>query len=76
MSSPCQPRHGTAALVGDGRRPIQRHMGTAPSATPFTGNTLTVVLAMRFVAIGVARIVIGIADRDAPARAWSCSAAS
>jgi uncharacterized membrane protein HdeD (DUF308 family) len=36
---------------------------------PLDGTfTLTVVLAMWFVAIGVARIVIGIADRDAPAR--------
>ena len=36
---------------------------------PLDGTfTLTVVLAMWFAAIGVARIVIGIADRDAPAR--------
>ncbi len=36
---------------------------------PLDGTfTLTVVLAMWFLAIGVARIVIGIADRDAPAR--------
>jgi uncharacterized membrane protein HdeD (DUF308 family) len=36
---------------------------------PLDGTfTLTVVLAMWFVAIGVARIVIGIADRGAPAR--------
>ena len=36
---------------------------------PLQGTfTLTVVLAMWFVVIGVARIVIGIADRDAPAR--------
>ena len=37
---------------------------------PLDGTfTLTVVLAMWFLAIGVARIVIGIADRGAPARA-------
>jgi uncharacterized membrane protein HdeD (DUF308 family) len=37
---------------------------------PLDGTfTLTVVLAMWFLAIGVARIVIGIANRDAPARA-------
>jgi uncharacterized membrane protein HdeD (DUF308 family) len=36
---------------------------------PLDGTfTLTVVLAMWFAATGVARIVIGIADRDAPAR--------
>ena len=36
---------------------------------PLQGTfTLTVVLAMWFVVIGVARIVIGIADRDTPAR--------